>query len=60
MSRRILSLGCVALLLASRSEWDGPWVGVLAFALGVGAVTLALSERGMRKADEHTTLNIQG
>jgi len=59
LSRWILSLGCPVLILLSRSDWDGPWLGVLAFALGVGVVVLELYERRLRKDDELTTLNIQ-
>jgi hypothetical protein len=58
VSRRILSLGCLVLLLVSRSDSGGHWQGVLAFSLGVGTVAVALSERRLRKADELTTLNI--
>ena len=59
LSRWILSLACLLLFLVSWSDWGGPWLGVLAFASGVGAVVLELYERRLRKADELSTLNIQ-
>jgi hypothetical protein len=59
LSRWGLSLSCLVLYLVSWPDWAGPWLGVLAFASGVGAVILELYERRLRKADELVTLNIQ-
>ena len=59
LSRRILSFGCLVLMLLGWSDWGGPWRGALAFALGVGAVVFGLYERRLRKTDEFITLDLQ-
>jgi hypothetical protein len=59
LSRRLLSLAFPGLVLLDWLDWGGPWVGVFAFALGVGIVALHLSDRRVREADGLTVLNIQ-
>ena len=59
-SRRMVAVGCSALFLMDLADWGGPWLGALAFALGVSLVVVELSGRRLRNADAPTTLNIQG
>jgi len=59
-ARRILSLGLLIVSGASLVGWMSPWLGVLAFAVGVGGVVLDLHERRKRGADDPAVLDLRG
>jgi hypothetical protein len=48
------------MLLAKQWGWDGWWMGLVVFAIGVGTVVQDLFDRRRRKVDEPTTLDIHG
>jgi hypothetical protein len=60
LSRVALALPCPLLLIAERLGWGGKWLGALAFAAGVGAVILVLSERRSNRTDDPAVLDLRG
>ena len=56
----IAGVGFLFMLLAKQWGWDGWWMGLVVFAIGVGTVVQDLFDRRRRKVDEPTTLDIHG